>query len=213
MDFPLAPAPPAVYNADVERHELSELHYITPICNVASILRHGIRSHKLAERLRHQTVAMEEIQARRANVAVPGGRRLHEYVNLYICARNPMLRKRKDLHENLCVLRVAPEVLDLPNVIVTDQNAASRYVRFAQAPDGLAIVNKDMVFAEWWKHPEDRILEWRHISMKCAEVLVPECVDAEFIRRAYVSGQVSKGALEAVCPGLVAEVNAHMFFM
>ena len=58
----------------MERHELTELHYITPIANVPSILELGILSHNRAKRVRHESVAMNEIQDRRARVTVPGGK-------------------------------------------------------------------------------------------------------------------------------------------
>jgi len=45
----------------MERHELEELHYITPICNISSILQYGILSHSRAERVLHESVAMQEI--------------------------------------------------------------------------------------------------------------------------------------------------------
>jgi len=197
----------------MERHELRELHYITPICNIPSILQNGILSHARAARHQHQSVAMQEIQDRRAQVRIAGGRPLHEYVNLYICARNPMLRKRKDQHLEICVLRVSCDVLDLPNVVVTDQNAASKYVRFAKAPEGLAQVNREMVFADWWTHPEDQILEWRHASLKCAEVLVPDRVEPRFIRGVYVSCEEARQAVEALTDSLRVTVNRHLFFM
>lgn len=37
---------------------------------------------------------------------------MHEYVNLYICAPNPMMLKRRDQHLKLCVLRVDTAVLE-----------------------------------------------------------------------------------------------------
>ena len=67
------------------RAELTELHYITPIANVASILEHGIASHNRAEKLQHDSIAMPEIQDKRKSVVVPNGLGLHDYVNLYIC--------------------------------------------------------------------------------------------------------------------------------
>jgi len=67
--------------------ELDELHYITPIKNMGSICTMGILSHKKAEKIPHQSVAMDEIQERRKKVVVPGGRPLHQYVNLYFHAR------------------------------------------------------------------------------------------------------------------------------
>jgi ssDNA thymidine ADP-ribosyltransferase, DarT len=55
---------------------------------------------------------MTEIQDLRANKKVPGGRPLHEYLNLYFHARNPMMYKGHDQHESLCVIRVSTNVLD-----------------------------------------------------------------------------------------------------
>jgi hypothetical protein len=197
----------------MERRELEELHYIAPISNISSILQYGILSHARAEKVPHESVAMQEMQERRASKVVPGGRRLHEYVNLYICARNPMLRKRQDRHRDICVLRVSPEVLDIPNTVVSDQNAASEYSRFAEAPDGLTIVDRDEVFAEWWTHPDDQIREWRHASVKCAEVLIPDRVDARFIRGVYVSCEQAEIQVKSLRTGVQVQVDRHLFFM
>jgi hypothetical protein len=68
----------------MKRNELEELHYITTIRNVPSIMSKGILSHKLVRKIDHNSVAMEVIQERREKKVVPGGRPLHEYVNLYI---------------------------------------------------------------------------------------------------------------------------------
>ena len=195
----------------MNRQDLAELHYITPIDNVPSILQQGILSHKRAAPLQPSSVAMQKVQDIRARKAVPGGRKLHEYVNLYICARNPMLFLRKDQHADLCVLRVSTTVLDLPGVIVTDGNAASDYVRFAAAPDGLSIVDRDRTFAEYWTDP-DQVVGWRKKAAKCAEVLVPDCVDPCHLLGAYVSCDEANARLEALGTGLPVTINGHMFF-
>src|SRR5437016_469612 len=163
------------------RAELHELGYIVPIATVPSILRRGILSHRRAEVVPHGSIAMDEVQRLRAKVIVPNGLALHEYVNLYICPRNPMLFKRKDVHEEICILRVSTDVLDVPNVIITDSNAGSRYVRFSPSPSGLAIVDGERTFATYWKHPDDQRDEWIHTSQKCAEVLVPNVVPPRHI--------------------------------
>jgi hypothetical protein len=80
----------------MERSRVRELHYITDIANVSSILEHGIFSHRLVERLigQHVSVASSEVQARRAGKRIWIGRRaraLHDYANLYLDARNAML--------------------------------------------------------------------------------------------------------------------------
>ena len=197
----------------MRRDELTELHYITPIGNIPSICRLGILSHQKAGKVKHESIAMQRIQDRRSNVIVPGTRRrLHEYVNLYVCARNPMLYMRQDQHAGLCVLRVSPDVLDLPDIVITDGNASSEYVRFAAAPDGLRIVDGEMVFAEYWTDP-DPLQYWRKKSAKCAEVLVPDCVDPKLLKGAYVSCTQSLTRFNTLSVRLTATVNPHLFFL
>jgi hypothetical protein len=68
------------------RSEVDELGYIVPIATVPSILQRGILSHRRAEEISHESIALQEVQDLRAKVIVPNGRLLHEYTNLYICA-------------------------------------------------------------------------------------------------------------------------------
>lgn len=196
----------------MRRDELDELHYITAIANVPSIYRRGILSHREAQRVRHESISMSEVQEKRAKIVVPGGRRLHKYVNLYVCARNPMLFKRQAQHAHLCVLRVSPDVLDLPGVVITDANASSKYALFAASPQGLRIVDRQLTFAEDWTDP-DPISYWRRKSAKCAEVLVPDRVDPRFLMGAYLSCEDSLARVDALQLGLQAIVNRHLFFL
>jgi hypothetical protein len=195
----------------MERNELTELHYIASIDNVASIIKLGILSNVRVRRIPHVSIAMQEIQDRRSLVMVPGGRKLHEYVNLYICGRNPMLCKRQDQRDQVCVLSVSTEVLDLPGVVVTDGNASGAYARFAKAPAGLQIVNRDLTFADYWTDP-DRIQYYRKKSAKCAEVLVPDRVQSDYILAAYVWNEHVSQYLQAIAPEMEVRVNAHLFF-
>jgi len=195
--------------------ELEELHYITPIENVKSIIQRGILSHQTAEKIAHESVAMDEIQERRKKVVVPGGRPLHQYVNLYFHARNPMMYKRKDLHNELSILRVSKDTLKLSQVVITDGNASSGYVRFYPADEGLRIIDKDLVFARVWHH-DDPIEKFRHASIKCAEVLVPDKVQTDFILGAYVSCEESKiklcDIIKEIQPDFPITVNPDLFF-
>lgn len=195
----------------MNRGDLSELHYITPIANVPSILARGILCKKEANRHNPQSVAMAEIQELRANKAVPGGLEIHSYANLYICARNPMMYKRSAMHAELCVLRVHPNVLDLESVVIADSNAASKYTAFWPSPAGLAKVNGTWVFAEDWRDP-DQITQWRKAAAKCAEVLVPRIVPPELIQGAYVSSEESRATLVATGFNKPIKTDPHMFF-
>ena len=122
-----------------------------------------------------------------------------------------MLLKKSAIHDEICVLRVSPAVLDTTSAVVTDMNAGSDYVHFSAAPGGLATVNRDRTFAEWWTHPDLRD-QWRHSAQKCAEVLVPNVIPAKFIVGAYVCVEAARDALEAVAPSLSVTINKHLFF-
>ena len=198
----------------MRRDELTELHYITPIANVPSILQLGILSHQRVARLPHKSVAMLEVQERRAQRVLPGpGKRmLHQYANLYFHARNPMMYVRQSDHPNLCVLRVSTDVLDLPGVVIADRNAASSYVSFGPVASALGSIDYKLVFAESWTYPEDQAKERSHKAIKCAEVLVPDRVDSDYVFGAYVSGVTSRAQLAKVAPSLEAIVNADLFF-
>jgi len=195
----------------VNRSDLLELHFITMIANVPTILEHGILCHHEATKLNPASVAMPEIQEIREGKVVPGGLPLHKYANLYFHARNPMLYLRKDQHVDLCVLRISPDVLDLPGVVITDGNAASGYTAFLPSPEGLSKVERDLVYAEYWTD-EDQIVAWTKKRVRCAEVLVPSRVEARFILGAYVSCQRAARALSAAALGLDIRIDAHLFF-
>ena len=196
------------------RDELQELGYIVPIETVSSILKRGILSHVRGQKIAHKDISLGDVQDLRSKVIVPapgGGRRLHEYANVYICPRNPMLLKRSGMHEELCVLRVSPAVLDIPGTVVTDMNAGSKYAHFAGAPGGLSIVDRERTFADWWTHDDQRD-QWRHSAQKCAEVLVLNVIPPAHITGAYVSAESAREALTVVAAGLSVTINKHMFF-
>jgi hypothetical protein len=193
----------------LRRTDLQELHCITPLANVPSIVRLGILCHERARAVDHISAADAEVQARRARRGVPNGLRLHQYANLYIDARNVMMFVRKGEHLDLCVLRVSPDVLDLPNVVIADRNAAADLARFSPAPTGLALIDRDRVFAEWWSDS----LEARQV--RCAEVLVPGEVPPRFLIGAYVSCEEARrrfDALDLTEPRLQATINEHLFY-
>src|ERR1044072_1065971 len=126
-----------------------EFQSIMPIENIPSVLEHGILSNERALALKHQSVAMQEVQDRRDKKRVPGGLKLHQYANLYFHARNPMLYKRKEEASRLCVLRISSEVTTEKGVVFTDCNAASDYVRFLH-PSQWRLLDFEAIFALGW---------------------------------------------------------------
>ncbi|GMV92427.1 MAG: hypothetical protein AMXMBFR82_22050 [Candidatus Hydrogenedentota bacterium] len=196
----------------MDRAEVRELHYITPLENVPSILDRGILSHARAARIEHESVALEEVQSRRKVKQIPGARPLHEYANLYFDAHNPMLCRRQDENDRICVLRVSADVLDLPGVIVADMNASSDYVTFRPVASGLKLLDSSRVFARYWTHRDNPIDEFRHKSEKCAEVLVPDLVAPDFIIAAYVANQRALSGWQRLKVHVEAEIRHGFFF-
>ena len=190
---------------------LREFHSIMPIVNITSVLTVGILSNERASAIRHESVAMQEVQDRRDKKKVPGGLRLHQYANLYFHARNPMLYKRKGEAGSLCVLRISTEVRNERGVVFTDCNAASDYVRFLH-PSQAGLLNLDAIFARDWRHPDNEIAYIRHRSQKCAEVLVPHCVEPKYLIDAYVVDAAGAAQLKALGFDRPVSIDSEMFF-
>jgi hypothetical protein len=201
----------------LDRSALKELHFITPIDNLPSILRDGILSHRLASSRPHVSIAMPEVQAIRAAVKVPdgskNGRPLHTYANLYLDARNPMMFVRKAEHESTCVLCIDPVVVDIPGVMVADGNAGSRggYTLFSPYPSGLKALDADMVFAKYWTD-DDYFAYCERKRKRCAEILVPDRVPPEYIVAVRVSGPAGQGKVAAIASRLTVHVDPYVFF-
>jgi hypothetical protein len=155
---------------------------------------------------------MPEMQDKRENKRIPGAGKLHDYANLYFDAHNPMLSKRRDCNNEICISRISATILGLPGVIVSDQNAASNYVRFYPVKEGLAAINKERLFARYWTHPENQYEEWSHKSDKCAEVLIPNRVEPKFILGAYVANQIAFESFQKLESKLPVEIKSGIFF-
>ncbi|HWM25728.1 MAG TPA: DUF4433 domain-containing protein [Chthoniobacterales bacterium] len=182
-----------------------------PLDNILSVLKHGILSHERAAKLAHHSVAMPEVQERRDLKQVPRGLKLHQYANLYLHARNPMLYKRKEQVANLCVLCVSLEVLELDGVVLADCNASSDYVRFL-APSNWRLLDFNDILALNWTHPDDPIAQMRHRSRKCAEVLVPHVVEPRFLIGARVVNRTAEAQLRALGFSLPITIDPGLFF-
>ena len=190
---------------------VTEFHCIMPLGNLPSVLEHGILSYEQSAKLPHRSVAMQPVQDRRDQKHVPGGLKLHQYANLYFHARNPMMYARQPEVPGLCVLRVSIDVLEEEGVAITDQNAASDWVRFL-APHQWSELVFDDIFAADWRHPDSKIRYWQHKSRKCAEVLVPRAVEPRFILGAYVADAVVSAKAAALAPNLPLVLNPVLFF-
>ena len=179
----------------MNRCDVAELHFITYIENVPSILKRGILSHNKSRNINFCDISERGVQELRAKKKIPGtNKSLHDYANLYFDAHNPMLSARRSENDKICVLRIKNIVLNIDGVIITDKNAA-RECWFKTVDEGLPLLNKDEIYATSWIY-DNPIKQDKHKGIKCAEVLFPDCVHPDYIIGAYVANSI---AFENLC--------------
>lgn len=197
--------------------ELRDFHYVAHIANLPSIIQLGLLSHNRMETLEHRSIADESVQDRRRMRKLPTGRYLHEYVNMYIDARNPMLYRisQGPEHRNLCVIEVSKGVRNLPGVVITDGNAASGSgvlgTRFYSPEQGVRSLRTEDVYCQWWTSADPHEKQER-VRKRMAEVLVPDRVPPSYFKRIVTSCTETKTVLERQNHAIIVESIEHMFF-
>ena len=197
----------------MDRNHIKELYFITYIDNLPSILKLGILSRNITirKKINFKDVSEPGVQDRRAGKKIPGtSKELHDYANLYFDAHNPMLSAQRSENNKICVLKINKDVLDLKGIIVTDMNAA-RDCRFMSLDEGLSSLDWDKIYMINWKDPDNPINDYRQAGIKCAEILIPECVESRYIIGAYVANRVALDAFKQVSD-LEVEIKSGLFF-
>jgi|SRR5579859_6181393 len=121
-----------------------------------------------------------------------------------------MMSKRRDQAADLCVLRIDVTILKSPGIVLSDSNASSKYARFL-APSQWTLLPFDEIYAHDWRDP-DQITFWRKRARKCAECLVPHCVDLEFLVGAYVLDAPTRRKLLSAGFKLPISIDPVLFF-
>lgn len=187
------------------------LYNLTVLDNIPSIIQNGILCYNTAEQIPHTSIALESVQARRESVIIPGGRQLHDYANAYFTYHNPMLYRIKDQADNLCILAVSAAVLDICDCIVSDRNAATDLVRFYSAEDGINRLDYEKIYAKYWN--EGSYFEQRNSkAIKCAEVLVPDCIPYDYVVSACVASNEAAEKLRECCFDREVIVKSSVFY-
>ncbi|MBR1702854.1 MAG: DUF4433 domain-containing protein [Lachnospiraceae bacterium] len=168
------------------------LYNIQAIDNIPSIMSKGLLSNERAQKIDHVSIAMNEVQARREHIRIPNGLKLHQYANLYFDPWNPMLSRKREQNEEICILKFDRTVLDLNGVIVSDKNASSDYAAFYTPETGLEKIEFNLVYARYWLD-ENYYEQCRKKSIKCAEVLIPYMIPYNYVVcAAVINEQVSE---------------------
>lgn len=177
-------------------------------------MRNGILSHNEAERVNHHSVALQDVQDKRANKVIPKGRALHDYVNLYFNPRNPMMYKlfKRRIITDLCVLSVHPNILKVQDAVISDQNAARNLVRFYDPKVDFDKLDFNVIYLRDWNVP-DRHEYDRLKGILCAEALIPDKVSFDYINSAYVVDDSVSCKLNNMEFNRAITIEPDMFFV
>jgi len=165
-------------------NNVRELFYITHIDNVDSILKQGIFSHKqiIQKGIPFTPIYDSGIVSRREEISTPNGKTLWDYANLFFNVRNPMLYRvkcQKDV-KDIVVLGVSPIVLSIPNIFVTDGNAAcdvTSIIKPTEKQIKTILKQTDKIFWNNYDGSKRRIM---------AECLIPDKIPSAYIKSIYV---------------------------
>lgn len=217
-------------------NDVLELHYITSIEHVASILKKGIWSHDKCHKLRKVDVSDNAVQERRAQIEVPRAvqnktaLKVHGHAVLYFNAHNGMMHniifKQQKSRDSLCVLRVSAAILQHRHAMVSDQNASTNAVSFQVASRfSLTKDQKTAVLGPASLIPYDlrNVLEairpdkdWQtwYRQTRQAEVLVPYNIPSNYILGAYVNSEQAQLNFIKVTKGYDLDVKVYpkMFY-
>ncbi len=190
------------------------LYNLCPLKNLVTVLSCGLLSHRLAAELNHQDLSDRDVQFRRECKNLHNGKPLHEYANLFFDYRNPMFYRlcREGKREDIAIVAFDSAVLDMPECIVSDRNAASDYASFYDPIAGLESLRFDLVYAQYWADSGDPVQDAFRRSIKNAEVLVPEAIPSSYIRFVFVYNERAKARILAFDKAVEIAVRPEMYF-
>lgn len=194
-----------------EKTQRKSVYNIQPIGNIPSVICHGLLSYNRVAKIDHESIAMPDVQRKRNNIQIPHGGPLHAYANAYFDPRNPMMYRKHDIAQSLCVLAISSKVLDLPGTIISDGNAASPFSRFYTPIDGVNQLDFVRIYDEWWIS-EDPCEQLRRKRIKCAEILVPNRIDYGYIVGAIVVSEQAQRELKSKGFDKKIAVRPKVFF-
>lgn len=193
---------------ELHSYGITYLYHITHLRNLKSIATHGLLPHERAHADHSPAdISDPDVQERRARRDPIYQKPLHDYVPLYFRARNPMLYRRRDRQSELAVLCIDRRVMQNPGVIFTDGNAASNGTSFYSDLADLDKLDWDCIQARYWTKFKDGRRK------RCAEVLVPELIPFNAVRRIVAQNEDARATARAATSShLDIPVEPEWFF-
>ena len=180
--------------------------YITHLENLASIRANGLLSHNVmvARKIIHVDISDPGAQRWRDRLEPVFHRPIHDYVPLYINPRNPMLYLRRELHQELTIIKISSSIVDACSHVYTDGNAASKLTAFAS--DRTVVLNSIPALTgnSWTDFSDGK-------RRMCSEVLIYPSIQPMYLEGAVCSNAETAKEVRKLC-NLVSVIDPQMFF-
>ncbi|HKO79388.1 MAG TPA: DUF4433 domain-containing protein, partial [Chitinophagaceae bacterium] len=190
------------------------LFHITHILNIPGILEKGILSHTKAyiSQFFKKDISNQDINQKRSRPEAINNHPIHDYAPLYINPQNPMLEslcQRKNLRDDLILIKVSPNILVNSDVLFTDGNAAEEASNFYNNLDDFNKLNWEILSDDYYLHHPDGK------RIKCSEVLVHDFIDLPYIDELVAFNEKNFDGLYDLFPNhmnITLKLDKDMFY-
>lgn len=164
------------------------LYHMTHIDNLSSILENGLYPH--ANNLQKIDISDCDVNSRRSRLEPIFAKSIHSYVPFYFNPKNAMLYVRRNIQNNIVILKIKKELLLENNVLFTDGNASCVDTNFFDNLVDLDKLNWQCINDNNWCN----YIDGRRIKM--SEVLVPDYVSVDSIEGIICNNTQIKSEIE-----------------
>lgn len=189
------------------------LYYITHKDNLPSILENGIfSSDRVTGEKLHPIPTYNGNVFDQRNYKTTDGKELWFYANLYFQPRNAMMYRiihQQDL-KNLAVIGIDLEILDEPDVLITDGDAGNEITQFYSLSEGMKVLKQQwsVIESSWWNNFDGSKRKMM------AECLILNYIKPAYIRSVYAADDTTRNDIQKLVGNYKVEVYAEpdMFF-
>jgi hypothetical protein len=174
-------------------------YHFTHISNIPNILKMGLLSHeKLSSSgVQNSDYSNKEIKSKRERKEEIYGRKINEYVPLYINPKNPFMGSKAivPVFSEMVLIEVLPHVLvQITETLFSDGNAAMEETKLYDNIEKFDVLD--------WKQINDGLWAVKTDSQRimCSEVLVPDEIAPYYMQRIIVQNKSVLHELMAAFP-------------
>ena len=184
---------------------VTSLWHMTHIDNLQDILKEGILSHSNAYKLKSpKDISDPSVQRWRNQNEPIFNKKIHEYTPTYINIKNPMLYKRNEIQDQICLIEISISILGKKQFIFSDGNAASKATTFYKDRKEVENLPWDVLHADYWsEYPDGK-------RKRCAEILIYPSIPINYISKIHVNTQEALKSLSGIKKPVA--ISPNLFF-